>query len=421
MDQTVSVDVSPRGSVSSNLFTVVKLDVTVGGVAEADEETAGAFVPYEADTNGTLSVRGIAALKPVAIECSPDDLPDSETVTVAAPAESLFEKIGDQYVPAQSEYKACEIGDKQFFLHGHAASGALRDLKVEVTHANCGAKDKAKFTVIKIVSIEPDPSAFIENYYQGSPLDSPANRVYTIPVSPSVIGNGTDPAGFVWPLHVNVRAVVEPAVPENELPESCGLVGGLNIPPNKLLHWVDLRAPKKDVFTFLNCGVDSGLKTTVYVFDARIKPFVDEGDRCIINVGHSWGQYWLNDPSLALIGSPAYLLVSRDVGFFPAPGDWTNKIWGDGVIRLDGAAGSDDHPITGHGNYRAVSFKKFRQALHLVYAKLPPNSPHYGLFDYNCTDFAIDLGLWVDVTTMSPSGTSTPWDFSDWLRVCPGL
>ncbi len=154
MDQTVSVDVSPRGSVSSNLFTVVKLDVTVGGVAEADEETAGSFVPYEADTNGTLSVHGIAALKPVAIECSPDDLPDSETVTVAAPAESLFEKIGDQYVPAQSEYKACEIGDKQFFLHGHAASGALRDLEVEITHANSGAKDKAKFTVVKVDTID---------------------------------------------------------------------------------------------------------------------------------------------------------------------------------------------------------------------------------------------------------------------------
>jgi hypothetical protein len=150
MDQEVAVDVSPVGSVSAKLFTVVKLDVSVGGTGEDNEETKGAFVSYEADTNGTLSVRGTAALQPVSIRCFPDDLPEEERVTVSVPSEFLLEKVGDQYVPAQAEYKANEIGSKQFYLHGHEVSGSLRDREIEVTHGGSGAKDKVKFTVFNV-------------------------------------------------------------------------------------------------------------------------------------------------------------------------------------------------------------------------------------------------------------------------------
>lgn len=151
-------------------------------------------------------------------------------------------------------------------------------------------------------------------------------------------------------------------------------------------------------------------------------------DRSIIGVGHSWGQYWLNDPSVELFDPAiANLLICRDVGvlqdigFFPVINFPPHNVWGPGVVTLGEDAGSISHPVTGTGNYRIRSFKKLRQAIYTVNAKLPPNSPQYGLLDYNCTDFAIDLGLWCDITTMSPVGVSTPWAFSDWLNACPGL
>jgi len=409
------------GSATTN-FTVVKVDVMLNNVGEEDEETIGAFFSYVADVaNDVWSAKGTNELKSVSIKCWPENLPTQEIVTVSVASGYLFQKDGDDYIPAKSSYPACEISTNKFFFHAHTTSVSIRDGIIEVKHIGSGAVDKAKYTVIEVISIEPEPAEFLENYYSGSPLDSPTNRIYTIPVTPTVVGNVTDIPYTIWPIALKMEAKIKPDIPENELPDCCQLEGGRpDYPSSKLVKFVGLCSPDKEVFTFMNCGVDSGLKTTVYVFDARIKPFADEGDRCIIDVGHSWGQYWLNDPSVELIEAVVQdRVLNTGLGFWPVPGDWTNKIWGDGEIRRGGAAGGT-HPITGDGNYRAVSFKKYKQALFLAYAKTA-NPPQYGLYDYNCTDFAIDLGLWVNVTTLSSIGLTTPWAFSDWLLNCPGL
>ncbi|MDD4440725.1 MAG: hypothetical protein PHX41_02400 [Kiritimatiellae bacterium] len=155
MDQIVSVDVSPRGSVSSNLFTVVKLDVTVGGVAEADEETEGAFVKFVSTSyDGIEFNQEASSLKQVSIEFNPKDVPDTETVSITCGG--VLYELGDDLKLhiAENEYQANEISDKTFFLAGSSPSSSLKDKEIVVTHANSEAVDKAKFTVVRIV-LEP--------------------------------------------------------------------------------------------------------------------------------------------------------------------------------------------------------------------------------------------------------------------------
>jgi len=62
----------------------------------------------------------------------------------------LLEKVGTTYQAAQSSYKANEIGGKSFWLHGHAASGALRDYAIKAEHSVNGCEDVAKYTVAKV-------------------------------------------------------------------------------------------------------------------------------------------------------------------------------------------------------------------------------------------------------------------------------
>lgn len=207
-DQVITVAASPGGNATTN-FTVVKVDVTIDDVKEDTEETEGAFVAYAEDTNGVWTVQGTNALAVVSIQCFPEDLPDGETITISAPSKFLYELIDDQYVEAQTSYKAREINTNRFYLHGHAVSGGLKDKESVIEHNGSGAKGRAKFTVIQVVCIEPEPDTYLENYYVGSPLNSPTNRIYTIPVSPATVGNGTDDPNFIWSLGLKIIATIQ--------------------------------------------------------------------------------------------------------------------------------------------------------------------------------------------------------------------
>ena len=133
-------------------FTVVKVDVTIDGLNEEKEEKVGACLEYQADaTNDIWTAVGTSALKGVSINCWPLDLPATEMVKIEAPDGFLYEKVGEEYTRAQTSYKACEVGQKQFFLHGHVTSGGMRDGSIIVTHENSAAKDMAKFTVFDVL------------------------------------------------------------------------------------------------------------------------------------------------------------------------------------------------------------------------------------------------------------------------------
>ena len=120
-----------------------------GARAEDKEETEGAFVGYADCANG-FDPACVAAMKPVKIRCLPANRPDGERIVLTFPPGHLLEKVGTTYQAAQSSYKANEIGGKSFWLHGHAASGALRDYEIKAEHSVNHCKDEAKHTVVKV-------------------------------------------------------------------------------------------------------------------------------------------------------------------------------------------------------------------------------------------------------------------------------
>ena len=129
-------------------FTVVKVDVEIDGVPEEEEETQGAIVAYMPDgEGGLLTEKGKANLVEVKITCEPADLPQGEMVDIVSPVGFLYERVDGEYRPAQTSYRAREIGGRSFFLHGHAVSSAMCDRAIEASHAASGARDVAKFTV----------------------------------------------------------------------------------------------------------------------------------------------------------------------------------------------------------------------------------------------------------------------------------
>ena len=139
---------------ATNAITVVKVDVQIDGVAEEMEETKGAFIPYVPDgTNGDISVEGVNKSATVRFICAPDDLPPNERVRVSAvgPAE-LYQKLpGGKLVKVVStNYFANEISRLEFVLHGHVASDFYKDGTVEIEHPTSGAKDRAKYTSVKV-------------------------------------------------------------------------------------------------------------------------------------------------------------------------------------------------------------------------------------------------------------------------------
>ena len=134
-------------------FTVVKVDVTIGGVGEDKEETEGAFVQYVQDAaNGQWTEEGTNALVAVSITCEPENLPTNEVVTISAPAKSLYIRRRGKYyaISEETEFPAYLLSGVEFVLHGHEESGGLRDREIKVEHRKSGAVDLAKFTNVKL-------------------------------------------------------------------------------------------------------------------------------------------------------------------------------------------------------------------------------------------------------------------------------
>ena len=145
-----SIEATAEGMRASSDFTVVKVDVTIGGIGEDKEETEGAFVPYVADApDGTLSEEGTNSLVSVSIKCEPE-LPSNEVITISAPVGSLYLKENGLYVHIMEEhidFQASRLKNVEFYLHGHNPSDSIGDRMVRVEHKKSGAKDCAKCTV----------------------------------------------------------------------------------------------------------------------------------------------------------------------------------------------------------------------------------------------------------------------------------
>ena len=145
-----SIEATAEGMRALSDFTVVNVDVMIGGVGEDKEETEGAFLPYVADSpDGLLSEDGTNALVAVSIKCEPS-LPPNEVITISAPVGSLYLKENGLYVNILEEYfdlQVSRLKNVEFYLHGHNPSDLEGDRMVRVEHKKSGAKDLAKYTV----------------------------------------------------------------------------------------------------------------------------------------------------------------------------------------------------------------------------------------------------------------------------------
>ena len=148
------VTASAGGGSASTNFTVVKVDVQIADVKdEAKEETDGAYLAYVADTNDVITVVGTNAMAKVRFTCTPDNLPSNEMVTVSNGGHGeLYLKEGNVlHLVTSNSFPACEIASKDFRLHGHTASKEERDGTITIEHQSSGAKDRAFYTVVKVV------------------------------------------------------------------------------------------------------------------------------------------------------------------------------------------------------------------------------------------------------------------------------
>ena len=131
-------------------FTVVKVDVTIDGVGEDNEEIKGSFLKFAPDApNGQWTEEGTNALKTVSITCTPTTLPQSEVVTITVPEKTLYVKYNDKYYETPSGYgfQASLLQDIKFCIHGHTASTALMNKRMSINHKTSEAKDVGRFTV----------------------------------------------------------------------------------------------------------------------------------------------------------------------------------------------------------------------------------------------------------------------------------
>ena len=146
---------------SSTNFTVVKVDVKIGDVAnEVDEVETGAFVPFEPDDiNELLSSEWTNNLVDVSFLCEPADLPPEEVLEIANLGRGeLYEQLedGSLVLITKSSYPACEIENRRFKLHGHKSSINFMEEVISVIHVSSGARDETPYTVLAKPKLVPD-------------------------------------------------------------------------------------------------------------------------------------------------------------------------------------------------------------------------------------------------------------------------
>ena len=164
---TVS-DVYPEFSLSASTnFTVVKVDVILGGLVETNEEVVGGFVQYHYDfpeyTNwhsGLTVNSGFQFIKANVI-VTPSILPSGDDqVVISYEGEDCFTNAvfvlqGDDYVPAKTIYTISELPD--FYIHAHEKSG---ERMFRAVHTRSGATDLAKVTNVDVdIDIDSDHSS----------------------------------------------------------------------------------------------------------------------------------------------------------------------------------------------------------------------------------------------------------------------
>ena len=219
---------------------------------------------------------------------------------------------------------------------------------------------------------------------------------------------------------VTVTATLNPAIAETDLPSGWTIKGGTG--SGKLQRTVSTASSSKTVFTFTCGGTDSGLKTTIYVYDAKLGLYADEGNEEQDKYGHSWWTFTVDSDIEALIRSLHSDI--NDPKYFGTAGWWPNtdsdeakfdpiKGWctsAPGLVRF----GNQNHTATGSKVWD-IGYDELLEALSYV-QELETSGKDWTVLLDNCTDEAIIVGNEAGITTISYWGITTPEELSDWLN-----
>ena len=193
-------------------FTVVKVDVKLGGVDEDEEETKLPGVYYCSDNDdGSLSDFGKESLHALAVTCQPENLPSDEIVGLSiSPNAKLYEINGtDDPVESPLSYSCSEINGKSFGIHGHFLSDGSS--VVGAGHEHSAAIDKALFKVVPPPPLEV--SVKLESPAEGGgwPYDPVWDDPYWEPTvdgsSAEKCAGNTDVALIIYNLSRDARKV----------------------------------------------------------------------------------------------------------------------------------------------------------------------------------------------------------------------
>ena len=157
-------------SVSTN-FTVVKIDVSIDSVTEAEESKKGALLLSPNDSRENDYSR----LVPVSFSCQPK-VKDDELVRIICSSNFLFKEIGSNLIPMKNltVLPVKDLNTHEFYVKRFGVSQSRNDKMIGILHENSWAMDELKATLIGFdgikVSCDEIPSS-AEEFFEPNTTD----------------------------------------------------------------------------------------------------------------------------------------------------------------------------------------------------------------------------------------------------------
>jgi hypothetical protein len=220
---------------------------------------------------------------------------------------------------------------------------------------------------------------------------------------------------------ITIQATMSMFTEDNYLPIGWTINGGQGT--GRLERTISTDSPSKTEFTFSYGGIDSGLKTTVYVYEAGLKMLAHDDDG-IISVGHSWWDLSADQYIKEfIINLPQYVNISGISEYFGEAG-WQPSTTSVPLICPGQVIFGSQ---TGHSGYEtgwhewSINYNQLIDAMEYIYilsVRGASGELKYELDANNCTDQTIMLGEKMGIYTMQWSGTipTTPAAFSNYLN-----
>ena len=131
-------------------FTVVAVNVSVGGAEEGGEESEGVLLSRMSDEVPQNARNWKESVREVAISCLPENLPAGTLVSIEVPGNTFYEMCDDAYklLGGNATFSVEDLKSRKFALCGHAESKAKCDQNIVARIEPSQAIDKGCMTVL---------------------------------------------------------------------------------------------------------------------------------------------------------------------------------------------------------------------------------------------------------------------------------